>query len=146
MKSGCGPTFGCSSWIASVCPSLDGSTQPRSRAVPHALLAAGVELGGRAVSIEQPSAWRPSLIRNWPEQGVLFGSLDALVREHGDLLRPFFERRVVDPFKDKFSALQCGLLVAAARCCMCPRACGSKSRCIRCRRSRTAASTWARRW
>ena len=36
---------------------------------------------------------------------MLFGSLDALVAEHGDLLRPYFERRVVDPFKDKFSAL-----------------------------------------
>jgi Fe-S cluster assembly protein SufD len=39
------------------------------------------------------------------KKGILFGSLDALVAEHGDLLRPFFERRVVDPFKDKFSAL-----------------------------------------
>jgi Fe-S cluster assembly protein SufD len=27
------------------------------------------------------------------------------VAEHDDLLRPYFERRVVDPFKDKFSAL-----------------------------------------
>ena len=39
------------------------------------------------------------------KQGVLFGGLSRLVAEHGDLLRPFFERRVVDPFKDKFSAL-----------------------------------------
>ncbi len=36
---------------------------------------------------------------------MLFGSLDALVFEHGELLRPYFERHVVDPFKDKFSAL-----------------------------------------
>ncbi len=35
----------------------------------------------------------------------MFGGLSRLVGEHGDLLRPFFERHVVDPYKDKFSAL-----------------------------------------
>ena len=83
----------------------------------------------------QPLGARANSIRSWRSKGVLFGSLDALVAEHGDLLRPFFERRVVDPFKDKFSALQRGLLVAAARCSTCPRACASTSRCIRSRRS-----------
>ena len=51
----------------------------RATALPHALLAAGVDLGGRAVSIEQPSVVRPSLMPKLAEQGVLFGSLDALV-------------------------------------------------------------------
>jgi Fe-S cluster assembly protein SufD len=72
--------------------------------VPHALLAAGVDLGGRAVSMNSHSV-AAELDPPLAAKGVLFGSLAKLVREHGDLLRPFFERRVVDPFKDKFSAL-----------------------------------------
>lgn len=72
--------------------------------LPHALLAAGVELGGHVVAIDCQLAVA-KLEEKWARQGVLFGSLDALVSEHGDLLRPYFERRVVDPFKDKFSAL-----------------------------------------
>ena len=72
--------------------------------LPHALLAAGVELGGHATNVDsRPVA--SELSPRWTEQGVLFGSLSRLVSEHGDTLRPFFERRVVDPFKDKFSAL-----------------------------------------
>jgi Fe-S cluster assembly protein SufD len=71
---------------------------------PHALLAAGVELGGRTVSVESRSVLR-ELAPELAKKGVLFGSLSRLVAEHGDLLRPFFERQVVDPFKDKFSAL-----------------------------------------
>jgi Fe-S cluster assembly protein SufD len=71
---------------------------------PNALLAAGVDLAGHAVSIDsRPVA--AELESKLPGQGVLFGSLDALVTEHGDLLRSYFERHVVDPFKDKFSAL-----------------------------------------
>ena len=73
-------------------------------ALPHALLAAGVELAGHAATMDsRPAA--ADLAAKWEKQGVLFGSLDALVNEHGDLLRPYFERRVVDPHKDKFSAL-----------------------------------------
>jgi Fe-S cluster assembly protein SufD len=72
--------------------------------VPHALLAAGVELGGQAVSINSHGV-AAELDPSWAAKGVLFGSLSRLVREHGDLLRPFVERHVVNPFKDKFSAL-----------------------------------------
>jgi len=77
-------------------------------AVPHALLAAGVDLAGHAVSVDSRSI-DESLSEKWARQGVLFGSLDTLVAEHGDLLRPYFERRVVDPYKDKFSALHAAL-------------------------------------
>ncbi len=71
---------------------------------PHALLAKGVELGGRAVTIDGHRV-SGELSDQWRKAGVLFGSLDELVVEHGDLLRPYFERRVVDPLEDKFSAL-----------------------------------------
>ena len=83
--------------------STDGA-RALAQPAPHALLAAGVDLAGRAVSIDSRSV-EADLNSKLRGQGVLFGSLDALVVEHGELLRPYFERHVVDPFKDKFSAL-----------------------------------------
>jgi Fe-S cluster assembly protein SufD len=65
---------------------------------------AGVDLGGRAVAMNS-HAVRAELSSELSKQGVLFGSLGRLVKEHGDLLRPYFERQVVDPHKDKFAAL-----------------------------------------
>jgi len=38
-------------------------------------------------------------------RGVLFGSLTEMVAEHGELLRPHFERQSIDPAYDKFAAL-----------------------------------------
>jgi Fe-S cluster assembly protein SufD len=85
-------------------PEPDGHRAAGDFPVPHALLAAGVELGGRAVSMNSHGL-TAELNPASAAQGVLFGNLARLVREHGDLLRPFFERRVIDPNKDKFSAL-----------------------------------------
>ena len=83
---------------------VSSDASPTRSNLPHALLAAGVELGGHVTTIDS----RPldaELASKWAQQGVLFGSLDSLVAEHGDLLRPYFERRVVNPNQDKFSAL-----------------------------------------
>src|SRR5262245_38602094 len=85
-------------------PEPDGHRAAAECPVPHALLAAGVELGGRAVSMNSHGL-AAELDPKSASQGVLFGNLAKLVREHGELLRAFFERRVIDPFKDKFSAL-----------------------------------------
>jgi Fe-S cluster assembly protein SufD len=84
----------------------DQATQEAAARIelPHALLAAGVELGGRAAAMNSHSVVS-ELDPKWTKQGVLFGGLSRLVAEHGDLLKPLFERRVVDPFRDKFSAL-----------------------------------------
>ncbi|HVT28975.1 MAG TPA: Fe-S cluster assembly protein SufD, partial [Lacipirellulaceae bacterium] len=85
-------------------PELGGAASVSANDLPHALLAAGVELGGHVTSLDSRPA-TSALADTWAKRGVLFGSLDALVVEHGDLLRPYFERKVVDPNKDKFSAL-----------------------------------------
>ncbi|MBX3434063.1 MAG: Fe-S cluster assembly protein SufD [Pirellulales bacterium] len=80
------------------------SDLPAGVVAPAAVLAAGVELGGHAVSLNS----RPVSSDLAPElaaKGVLFGSLDQLVAEHGELLRPYIERHVVDPGYDKFAAL-----------------------------------------
>ena len=75
-------------------------------APPPALgvLSAGIELAGTAATHDSHPVGRrldPELDR----QGVLFGRLDAMVRSHGELLRPHLVRRIVDPGYDKFAAL-----------------------------------------
>ncbi len=67
-------------------------------------LSSGVQLAGSSVSLNS----RPvssELADRWAERGVLFGSLEQLLREHGDLLRPHLERQEGDAFQDKFAAL-----------------------------------------
>jgi Fe-S cluster assembly protein SufD len=85
-------------------PEIDGHQAASQFAHPHALLAAGVELSGRAVSMNSHGVLA-ELEPQLASKGVLFGNLAPLVREHSELLRPFFERRVVDPNQDKFAAL-----------------------------------------
>jgi len=72
--------------------------------IPSALLARGVDYGGHCVCLNS-QVMESDCNEKWTKQGVLFGSLDALVSEHSDLLRPFIERQLVNPAKDKFSAL-----------------------------------------
>ena len=54
---------------------------------PTGLLAEGVELGGSTVSHNGQSK-RSELSDTLRDQGVIFGSLEEVVREHGDLLKP----------------------------------------------------------
>jgi Fe-S cluster assembly protein SufD len=75
---------------------------------PTGLLAEGVELAGKTISFDSRSE-QSHLKADWAKKGVLFGSLDALIAEHGDLLRPYVERQLVNPNKDKFSALNAAL-------------------------------------
>ena len=71
--------------------------------VPPALLTEGVDLAGRAASLNSRSL-EGSFDADTARQGVLFGSLDELVAEHGDLLRPHLFK-IVNPRADKFAAL-----------------------------------------
>jgi len=71
---------------------------------PEALLAANVELAGRTASLDT-HVQTAELGARWSAQGVMFGSLDDLLAEHGDLFRPYLTRRIVDPRVDKFAAL-----------------------------------------
>ena len=73
--------------------------------LPRQLLNEGVELAGNSTSLNsQPVDAR--LDPKWASRGVLFGSLDELLVEHGDRLRPHFEKRLIQPGYDKFAALQ----------------------------------------
>jgi Fe-S cluster assembly protein SufD len=70
----------------------------------HPRLAEGVQLAGSSVSLNS----RPvssNLAGRWADKGVLFGSLEQLLREHGDLLRPHLENQGPTTYPDKFAAL-----------------------------------------
>jgi len=70
----------------------------------HALLTENVTLAGSTTAIDSlPAA--SHLQEKWSAKGVLFGSLDELVRTHGDLIKKHLFTRAVDPTYDKFAAL-----------------------------------------
>ncbi len=75
---------------------------------PTGLLAEGVQLAGQTISLDSRNQ-EGELSEKWAKKGVIFGSLDTLIAEHGDLLRPYIERQLVNPNKDKFSALNAAL-------------------------------------
>lgn len=76
---------------------------PSGAATPEPVLTKGVTLGGHQATLNSRHV-SASLDPKWARQGVLFGSLDALVAEHGDLIqRNLF--RAVDGTADKFAAL-----------------------------------------
>ncbi|HEX3998567.1 MAG TPA: Fe-S cluster assembly protein SufD [Pirellulales bacterium] len=72
-------------------------------AVPDALLTHGVEPAGATV-VRDGRPIAASLDPQLAKRGVLFGSLDALVAEHGDLIRRHLFR-AMNPSYDKFAAL-----------------------------------------
>jgi Fe-S cluster assembly protein SufD len=81
-------------------PPGEASSEPS----PAPLLTSGVELGGAAVSHDSRPATE-ELDEKWAARGVLFGSLESVVARSGERLRPYLERRIIDPGVDKFSAL-----------------------------------------
>ncbi len=86
--------------------------------LPTALLAHGVELGGRTIAVNSKSfslspggrgrgegvTAESALNPKWAKRGVLFGSLDDLARTHDDLVRRNLFR-VINLHADKFAAL-----------------------------------------
>jgi Fe-S cluster assembly protein SufD len=77
--------------------------QGSSGAIPDGLLTHGVDLGGSVVAIDG----RPRSVRltdKWAGKGVLFGSLDELVRDHSELVQKHLFR-AIDPNHDRFAAL-----------------------------------------
>ncbi|HVX13923.1 MAG TPA: Fe-S cluster assembly protein SufD [Pirellulales bacterium] len=79
---------------------LPGETLPGLTA-PPALLTEGVDLAGRTASLNsRPGGFSSEGV----PPGVLFGNLEEMVAEHGDLLRPHLFQ-IVNPQADKFAAL-----------------------------------------
>jgi Fe-S cluster assembly protein SufD len=83
-------------------PPGEGATGMRG-ALPAGLLTEGVTLAGQVTAVDG----RPMshvLNKKWSDRGVVFGSLDLLVAEHGDLIQKRLSR-AVNPQQDKFAAL-----------------------------------------
>ena len=77
---------------------------PATARLPAALLTHGVDLAGHDVSLNSRRAGGqvdPALAN----RGVLFGSLDRLVIDHGEVVRPYLARQIIAPATDKFAAL-----------------------------------------
>lgn len=73
--------------------------------LPPALLLEGVETAGRIASLDGQNRL-VELASDCARKGVLFGPLAAVLEHHGETIRPWFERSVVDPAYDRFAALQ----------------------------------------
>ena len=81
-------------------PQLSGEW---SSHVPGGLLCLGVALAGHNRSLDSHSL-DYTLHKNWSDRGVLFGSLDKMLADHDDLLRPHFHS-AFDPTHDRFASL-----------------------------------------
>ncbi len=71
----------------------------------EALLRRGVQTAGALTTVNSRPT-ESSVAEKWRAKGVLFGPLDAMLAEHGERLRPYFDRAVVPADYDKFAALQ----------------------------------------
>jgi Fe-S cluster assembly protein SufD len=82
---------------------LPGS-QLDSPQLPPAQLRHGVTLGGWSAALDSVPAesW---LEPDWSQRGVLFGSLDRLMADHGDLIGRYLFQQAVNPRYDRFAAL-----------------------------------------
>ena len=86
--------------------------RPEKFAIPtptHAVAAFGTLLAHRAefagvVSHIDAGCSRATLDDKWTKQGVLFGSLSELIRDHGDVLKPHLMTTAVMPDTDRFAA------------------------------------------
>ena len=67
------------------------------------LLVEGVDLAGRTTALNSRSV-ASTLDPKWASRGVIFGSLDELVHEHGDLVRQHLNK-AVNPRYDRFATL-----------------------------------------
>ena len=81
-------------------------------ALPVALLAEGVELGGRCQSLNSLSL-ASQLASHWQSRGVIFCSLSEALRDHGDLVRKYADS-IVDPEVDRFAALHAACFAGGA--------------------------------
>ena len=77
---------------------------PAGVSLPEGLLTRGVDLAGQTLALDS-HAVGARLDAGLARQGVVFDSLEGALVEHGDLLKPYLQARVVNPAADKFAAL-----------------------------------------
>lgn len=71
----------------------------------QATLTEGVEIGGQVVSNNGETV-TSTLSEKWAMKGVVFASWDSAIRDHEELVKKCYARRLIDCQTDKFAALQ----------------------------------------
>ncbi len=100
---------------------------PAGAVAPAALLSHGVDLAGHDVTLNsRPSAGEFDSALT--AKGIIFGSLDRLLVERADVLRPYFDKKVINPASDKFAALHAAAW-SGGSVLFVPRGVSSKSPC-----------------
>lgn len=77
------------------------------------LLTHGVDLGGQLQTVDGLVV-QSRLSEELAGQGVLYGSLQQVLAEHGDRLRPYVERDIVPPRYDRFAMLNAAFWTCGA--------------------------------
>ncbi len=83
------------------------------RPLAKALLSEGVDLAGLAVTANSQPL-RTRLDAELASRGVLFGTLEELTENHGELIRPYLFTKAVDYRFDKFAALHAACMSGGA--------------------------------
>lgn len=73
-------------------------------ACSRGLLGARIDLAGQTLAVDGHRI-DVRLDQKWRNRGVIFGSADEVLAEHGDLIQPYFLSQAVNPHHDRFSAL-----------------------------------------
>jgi Fe-S cluster assembly protein SufD len=87
--------------------------------LPQGLLSEGVDLAGHCTSLDGVSL-HAELSEEAAAQGVVFGSMDQVLAEHGDKIKPYLLTKAVDRKQDRFAALHaagfaCGAVLFVPR-------------------------------
>lgn len=90
------------------------SNQPVETSIQQGVLARGVadaggELAGQSIAFNGHS-FRCHLSEKWAARGVVFGTLESVAHEHGEMLRKYLMRRAFDMNYDRFAALHAAWL------------------------------------
>src|SRR5207244_9726379 len=88
-------------------PTVDGSRPSASRTLPTSIRGVLGDAGkdGGAIVLENGAVARTSLSDELKAKGVILCSLAEAVREHADLVRPYFEHDRVGADEDKWTAM-----------------------------------------
>ncbi|MDA7949923.1 MAG: Fe-S cluster assembly protein SufD [Pirellulaceae bacterium] len=87
-------------------PRHSGGTSPKNLfdKLPTTLLDQGLELAGKIITTNGQNH-ESHLTEKWQKKGILFGTLEQLLPEHGDLLKPYLLKKAFETDYDKFAAL-----------------------------------------
>jgi len=76
--------------------------------LPKLVLSEGVDLAGSVGTLDSHPASAAELAEEYKAKGVIFGTINDLIEEHGDLIKKYLFK-AVDPHFDRFAALHAAM-------------------------------------